>query len=70
MLNANLKDVHTLIGEDLSLWDLSLEYDELLNISNIYELRKMHLNQIVSKLSTLTIHFKKYNYFISQNISS
>lgn len=36
--NANLKDVHTVFGEDLSLRDLSLEYDEILNISNIYEL--------------------------------
>lgn len=68
--NANLKDVHTLIGEDLSLRDLSLEYDELLNISNIYELRKMHLNQIVSKLSTSTIHFKNITILLARILAA
>jgi len=42
-----IKDIHNLIGADIDLKEFSLEYDELISMKNICELRKMNLIKLV-----------------------
>lgn len=47
---ACIKDIHNLIGADIDLKEFSLEYDELISMENISELRKMNLIKLVKTL--------------------
>ncbi|KAF0753973.1 E3 SUMO-protein ligase KIAA1586-like [Aphis craccivora] len=48
---ANIEKVYNLVGHDLSLQDLSLEYGELLEANNISDLKKMNLTDLVKFIS-------------------
>jgi len=50
--HTNLQDVHKSIGEDIDLQELALEYEELLSIENIHQLRSMNLNELFRTLCT------------------
>ncbi|XP_025204369.1 E3 SUMO-protein ligase KIAA1586-like isoform X1 [Melanaphis sacchari] len=47
---ACIKDIHNLIGADIDLKEFSLEYDELISMENISELRKINLIKLVKTL--------------------
>jgi hypothetical protein len=50
--SCSLKDVHKLLGSDLDLTDLSLEYEELLAMDNLDNARKMALPELVLYLAS------------------
>jgi len=54
--HTNLQDVHKYIGEDIDLQELALEYEELLSMENIHQLRTMNLNELFKTLC-ISPHF-------------
>lgn len=48
---ANIEKIYNLVSHDLSLQDLSLEYEELLEANNISDLKKMNLTDLVKFIS-------------------
>lgn len=50
--HTNLQDIHKSIGEYIDLQELALEYEELLSMENIHQLRTMNLNELFKTLCT------------------
>jgi len=54
LTQVQLKEVHQIIGNDLDITRLSLEYAEVLELEEIENLRKMPMAKLVDYLATYT----------------
>jgi len=54
LTQVQLKEVHQIIGNDLDITRLSLEYAEVLELEEIENLRKMSMAKLVDYLATYT----------------
>jgi hypothetical protein len=55
-VDANIKEVHSVIAGDLDLQQLGLEYDELMDMDNISNICKLSLMDVVILLAA-SIHY-------------